>query len=137
MTIRTSTLKPNTTTPRAAAPAVVSPEAAAEVEGGLPHQVAQTNTRRAPEPTAKTPPAAKLPAPGPRHGKPVPEPALRAATQTAVEVVLDGGDTYRMLGLVSAMALEQRVSTADVLGAMKRVVDAWGHLAAPETVDLP
>lgn len=107
MTIRTSTLAPKNV-----------PDAAAPV-------TAPASTRAAPA------------VPGPRHGKPVPEPALRAAAQTAIEVAIDGGDTYRMLGLVSAMALEQRVSTADVLGAMKRVVDAWGHLAAPETIDLP
>ena len=117
MTIRTSTLKPNTTTPRAAAtppaPEAPGPETAPE--------------------EAKP----RLPAPGPRHAKVAKEPALRAATQTAIEVVLDGGDTYRMLGLVSAMALEQKVSTAHVLQAMKDVVDAWGHLADDIVRDLP
>lgn len=116
MTIRTSSLKPKPSEP---------------VAGDI-GPIESASTAVPPVPRAAPKASAKAAVP-----KPARPPAEVAAAQAAIEEALIEGDTFRRLGLVSAMAMEQGVDVAAVLLAMRTIVDDWGHLADPKVVDLP
>lgn len=113
MTIRTSTLKPKIPNDEPVVGDIGPIESASTAVPPVP--------RAAPKASAK--PA----------GKPSRPAAEVAAAQAAIEEALVEGDTFRRLGLVSAMAMEQGVDVAAVLLAMRVIVHDWGHLAAPPT----